>query len=165
MAFVANGRLRVAHGSTVVVERQRGYESLPWSAGKIGAQLIVHAAAVDFVGALKKPLHTGSIRSVERAQQQDMHHCDEANGGGRNLGLMGTPRTPKGRANVVFARLTEEYPEALCELNHRNPFELLAATILSAQTTDVRVNMVTPALFARFPAVNDFAAVNSVLRV
>ncbi len=47
--------------------------------------------------------------------------------------------------------LAEEYPEALCELDHRNPFELLAATILSAQCTDARVNMVTPALFARYP--------------
>ena len=52
---------------------------------------------------------------------------------------------------MVAQRLAEEYPEALCELDHRNPFELLAATILSAQTTDVRVNMVTPALFAAYP--------------
>jgi endonuclease-3 len=51
----------------------------------------------------------------------------------------------------VARRLAEEYPEALCELDHRNPFELLTATILSAQTTDTRVNMVTPALFARYP--------------
>ena len=43
------------------------------------------------------------------------------------------------------------YPEALCELSHRNPFELLAATILSAQTTDARVNMVTPVLFENYP--------------
>jgi endonuclease-3 len=64
---------------------------------------------------------------------------------------MAGPRTPKGRATVVAARLAEAYPEALCELDHRNPFELLAATILSAQTTDARVNMVTPALFARYP--------------
>jgi endonuclease-3 len=64
---------------------------------------------------------------------------------------MGTPRTPKGRTKVIAARLAAEYPEALCELNHRNAFELLAATVLSAQTTDVRVNMVTPALFARYP--------------
>ena len=49
------------------------------------------------------------------------------------------------------ARLAEEYPDAECELDHTNPFELLAATILSAQTTDVRVNLVTPALFARYP--------------
>ena len=55
------------------------------------------------------------------------------------------------RALEINRRLRDEYPEALCELTHRSPFELLAATILSAQTTDVRVNMVTPALFARYP--------------
>jgi endonuclease-3 len=43
------------------------------------------------------------------------------------------------------------YPEAVCELDHRNAFELLAATVLSAQTTDQRVNIVTPVLFARYP--------------
>ena len=64
---------------------------------------------------------------------------------------MGTPRTPKGRARKVAELLAEEYPEALCELDHRNPFELLAATILSAQCTDARVNLVTPTLFARYP--------------
>ena len=64
---------------------------------------------------------------------------------------MGTPRTPKGRARVVAERLTRVYPEALCELDHRNAFELLVATILSAQTTDARVNMVTPRVFARYP--------------
>ena len=48
-------------------------------------------------------------------------------------------------------RLALEYPEAKCELDHEDPFQLLAATILSAQTTDVRVNMVTPKLFARYP--------------
>jgi endonuclease-3 len=58
----------------------------------------------------------------------------------------------------VARRLAEEYPEAVCELDHRNPFELLAATILSAQTTDQRVNMVTPGLFARYPSPEDLAA-------
>lgn len=71
---------------------------------------------------------------------------------------MGTPRTPKGRAKAVAAALTDEYPVAECELTHRNPFELLAATILSAQTTDVRVNMVTPALFDRYPTAQALAA-------
>jgi endonuclease-3 len=51
----------------------------------------------------------------------------------------------------VAALLAEEYPDAICELDHRNPFELLTATILSAQCTDARVNMVTPHLFARYP--------------
>ena len=71
---------------------------------------------------------------------------------------MTRPRTPKGRAREVRIRLDGEYPDARCELDHRNPYELLAATILSAQCTDVRVNMVTPALFARYPAPEDLAA-------
>ncbi len=53
---------------------------------------------------------------------------------------------------MVHERLAVEYPEAICELNHRNAYELLAATILSAQCTDERVNMVTPTLFARYPS-------------
>lgn len=61
------------------------------------------------------------------------------------------PRSPKGRARETALRLAEEYPAAICELVHRNPFELLAATILSAQCTDARVNIVTPHLFARYP--------------
>src|SRR5262249_44645866 len=61
------------------------------------------------------------------------------------------PRTIKGRAREVARRLAEEYPEARCELDFRSPFELLTATILSAQTTDVRVNMVTPRLFEKYP--------------
>ena len=64
---------------------------------------------------------------------------------------MGRPRSPRGRARVTHARLAEVYPEAVCELDHSSPFELLMATILSAQATDVGVNKATPALFARFP--------------
>jgi endonuclease-3 len=74
---------------------------------------------------------------------------------------MTRPRTPKGRAREANARLALEYPGdevALCELDHRNPYELLAATILSAQTTDERVNLVTPSLFARYPTPADLAA-------
>jgi endonuclease III len=73
---------------------------------------------------------------------------------------MAAPRSPKGRTVEVARRLALAYPEAVCELNHTNAFELLAATILSAQCTDARVNMVTPALFARYPAVDDLAAAN-----
>ncbi len=51
----------------------------------------------------------------------------------------------------VFAELQRLYPDAHCELDYRNAYELLVATILSAQCTDVRVNMVTPALFRRYP--------------
>jgi endonuclease III len=52
---------------------------------------------------------------------------------------------------AIFDRLSRQHPDADTELQYRNPFELLVATILSAQSTDVRVNQVTPALFARFP--------------
>jgi endonuclease-3 len=73
----------------------------------------------------------------------------------------GRPRSPRGRARVVADRLAVEYPgtaKELCALHHSNPYELLTATILSAQTTDERVNMVTPALFAKYPRPEDLAA-------
>lgn len=54
-------------------------------------------------------------------------------------------------ASEVYRRLKKVHPDAHCELNHSNPFELLLATILSAQCTDARVNMVTPALFKKYP--------------
>jgi endonuclease-3 len=84
---------------------------------------------------------------------------------------MARPRTPKGRARETFERLSGEYPGTvaeLCELDHASPFQLLVATILSAQTTDVRVNTVTPGLFARWPdpealAGADVAALEAVL--
>ncbi len=55
------------------------------------------------------------------------------------------------RVAAILKGLDEAYPEAVCALTHRTPWELLVATILSAQCTDVRVNMVTPELFRRFP--------------
>ena len=73
---------------------------------------------------------------------------------------MGKPRTAKGRARETAARLAIEYPgtpKELCALNHDSPFQLLIATILSAQATDERVNLVTPALFARYPTPPDLA--------
>jgi len=62
------------------------------------------------------------------------------------------------RTLAVLERLKQAYPDAHTELDYRTPFELLAATILSAQTTDVRVNMVTPALFERYPDARSLAA-------
>lgn len=72
---------------------------------------------------------------------------------------MARPRSPGGRAKVTHRRLAEEYPEAVCELDFRNPFQLLVATILAAQATDVGVNKATPALFARFEDADALAAV------
>ena len=74
---------------------------------------------------------------------------------------MARPRTPKGRARLTVDRLADEYPGTardLCELDFTTPFELLVATVLSAQTTDVRVNEVTPALFAHYPTPAALAA-------
>lgn len=62
------------------------------------------------------------------------------------------------RTREILARLKEEYPQSRCALVHRDPLELLVATILSAQCTDKRVNMVTPSLFARYPTPADYAA-------
>jgi endonuclease-3 len=70
---------------------------------------------------------------------------------------MARPRGAKARAAAVLELLKAEYPDVRCALDHRNAFELLTATILSAQTTDDRVNMVTPALFASFPTAHDLA--------
>ena len=73
---------------------------------------------------------------------------------------MARPRTAAGRIRRTHERLAELYPGSakdLCELDHRNAFELLAATILSAQCTDVQVNKVTPHLFARFPDAESLA--------
>jgi endonuclease III len=60
-------------------------------------------------------------------------------------------------ATTLLDRLADLYPEAHCSLAHRSPFELLISTILSAQCTDVRVNLVTPRLFARYPDAADLA--------
>ncbi len=64
------------------------------------------------------------------------------------------------RARRINKVLAETYPDAHCELDFASPFQLLVATILSAQTTDKRVNMVTPTLFAKYPTAADLAAAN-----
>ena len=72
----------------------------------------------------------------------------------------GTPRPrrlPQANPGVVYERLHTLYPDAHCELDFKTPFQLLVATILSAQCTDKRVNMVTPVLFARYPTVESLA--------
>jgi endonuclease-3 len=73
---------------------------------------------------------------------------------------MARPRGAKQRAPVVIERLATEYPgdaKALCALEHDNPFQLLVATILSAQSTDEMVNKVTPSVFARYATPADLA--------
>jgi endonuclease III len=62
------------------------------------------------------------------------------------------------RITAILQRLDQAYPGATCALKHKSAWELLVATILSAQCTDVRVNMVTPVLFKKYPTPQDFAA-------
>lgn len=65
--------------------------------------------------------------------------------------------TKKERAMLAVEALKKEYPEAICSLDYRDPFQLLVATRLAAQCTDARVNLVTPALFAEFPDAESMA--------
>jgi endonuclease-3 len=76
---------------------------------------------------------------------------------------------PAERAQAVASLLAGEYPDAVCELDYRSPWQLLVATVLSAQCTDERVNMVTPDLFARWPGPAELAdadprAIEEVIR-
>lgn len=66
----------------------------------------------------------------------------------------------KARVADILGRLDRLYPNVTCALNHNSPWELLVATILSAQCTDKRVNEVTPGLFAKYPTIEDFANVS-----
>src|SRR6266851_10426187 len=70
------------------------------------------------------------------------------------------PNDAKRRIGPILRALDTAYPRARTALVYRTPFELLAATILSAQSTDATVNRVTPKLFARYPAAEDLAAAN-----
>jgi endonuclease III len=72
-----------------------------------------------------------------------------ASDGGKTTAARG-PLAPE-RVTAILTALDEAYPDAVCALTHNTPWELLVATILSAQCTDARVNMVTPELFRRFP--------------
>ena len=113
--------------------------------------------------------HEGS-RTIPRAtQSRRTSRQPSRNGGKTNRGPAGAGKkaagTPKGynpvapeRIQEILKRLDQLYPAATCALTHRNAWELLVSTILSAQSTDVNVNRVTPALFAKYPTVQDFAA-------
>ena len=83
----------------------------------------------------------------------------------RPVGQKGLRRENKAakreRAQEIVRRLKREYPDARCSLDFRNPYELIVATILSAQCTDERVNQVTPSLFKRYPTAAELADARS----
>ena len=71
-----------------------------------------------------------------------------------------TPRQKKARVRAIVRRLERAYPRATCALDHTSALELLVATILSAQCTDARVNIVTPGLFSKYRSAGDYASAN-----
>src|SRR5439155_22933388 len=75
----------------------------------------------------------------------------------RRIAIRETFEEKRRRASAVFRRLARAYPDARCSLDYSSPLELLVATVLSAQCTDVRVNQVTPALFRRYKTAADYA--------
>jgi endonuclease III len=89
--------------------------------------------------ALKKTSKTSKEEPTKKRQSKTNGSLDE-----------------KKRARKVIGLLRKAYPDAKCSLNHSNPLELLIATILSAQCTDERVNMVTPGLFAKYRSCGDY---------
>ncbi|HEY0931116.1 MAG TPA: endonuclease III [Gemmatimonas sp.] len=105
-------------------------------------------------GAAKRPPLADAARATGTTRSRRTSKTIGQKPSQRAAPVARSPRTKADKqaiATVVLDRLQATYPDAHCELDHRNAFELLAATILSAQCTDVRVNMVTPALFAQFP--------------
>ena len=93
-------------------------------------------------------------RKIE-GRVQERRGGRKAGSGKRLPRLIATPPS-----SDILSRLKELYPDARCALSHRNAFELLCATILSAQCTDARVNMVTPLLFERYPTPFELARAN-----
>ncbi len=90
--------------------------------------------------------------------KQAVRHTRRARTRPANRRLRETPGELKARTRKIIARLERAYPDATCALHHNNALELLVATILSAQSTDARVNMVTPALFTKYRTAQDYAA-------
>src|SRR6266478_4604709 len=102
--------------------------------------------------ASKKP---GALRT-SRTGEGARPHAARAAAPAKARGKAYNPTAPD-RVQDILQRLNTLYPDATCALHHKSAWELLVATILSAQSTDVRVNMVTPELFRKYPTVEDFA--------
>ncbi|MET9362232.1 endonuclease III [Streptomyces sp. NPDC006632] len=107
------------------------------------------------------PASTSSAASKTAAAPKQVPASPAKSGAGRGVGGGGESRTAMvRRARRINRELAEVYPYAHPELDFRNPYELLLATVLSAQTTDLRVNQTTPGLFAAYPTPEDLAAAN-----
>ena len=119
----------------------------------------------------RQPSRSGRHEGARRAGGTKTLNAGSSGRGGR----AGTPVSPRGasaskssakkynpvapeRVGEILRRLDQAYPDVTCALHHSSAWELVVATILSAQCTDVRVNMVTPVLFRKYPSVQAFAA-------
>ena len=125
-------------------------------AGIANVEYGVAMARKGWLGRRRRPQRAAGGR-LPRLRPRAPSVSPRGESAGRRLrrGDAGAGRTgPAARADapeILLRRLKRRYPDARCALDHRNAFELLCATILSAQCTDARVNMVTPTLFARYP--------------
>jgi endonuclease III len=98
-----------------------------------------------------------TAKSSPRAANKEKPSASIARMTGKSTGK---PNTDPKRVAAILAKLDEAYPEASCELVHEHPFQLLISTILSAQCTDVRVNMVAKTLYPKYPTPEKFAYAN-----
>jgi len=117
----------------------------------------------------RQPARTGRHEGIRRGKPGNLAlrmartgesarpHKDRATKARKPRSKAYNPTAPE-RVQEILKRLDSIYPDVTCALQHNSAWELLVATILSAQSTDVRVNMVTPELFRKYPTVQDFAA-------
>ncbi|MBZ5719975.1 MAG: endonuclease III [Acidobacteriia bacterium] len=121
----------------------------------------------------RQPAKTGRQEGARGGSRPPMKLTKRVDGTRATFSRLFAPKTPKPksparakgynptspqRVQEILARLDRQYPAVTCALTHRNAWELLVATILSAQSTDVNVNRVTPGLFHKYPTIEDFAA-------
>jgi endonuclease-3 len=100
---------------------------------------------------------TGRTRKPKPAAAKNSNPSSAKAVGPKKFTAKYNPLSPE-RIQQIIAGLDQMYPGVTCALTHHNAWELLVATILSAQCTDVRVNLVTPVLFKKYPTIHDFAA-------
>jgi endonuclease III len=172
---VSLAEMAVAHQPARVDNSGHGPCASPPAVLRMGClEALLFAQRSEPVGSGYLPKQLGDLSCIGRGQvvvdlDRDSTHGDDPTGSVRS---MARPRSAAGRARVTSERLAHEFPgtaKELCALEYDSPFQLLTATILSAQCTDRRVNLVTQTLFARYPnaaalAVADPDAVEEIIR-
>ena len=149
---VAGGRARIVRMGRTIGHLVRPILKL----GAIGAERELPAMATakrispPKKSAAARPVNAAAKRKGASATQKSAQKSSEAAPTSKRPAAKVNPKL-QAQADRVVKHLRADYPDVTCALDHKTPFELLIATILSAQCTDVRVNMVTPELFRRWP--------------